>query len=452
MVPDTPKPSEVEVRRQLDTMLANETFTLRPQQAKFFELIVSAVLAGDEPTEKYIRAKLFPSPPYDLSSNIVRRTADLVRGLLREYYSGPGKDDLVLISLLDYDKKKRVKLQPGQAYTPAFSYNPSHKLATLFTKLRWDISTGHPLKLLEALDIIEEVSAISPENIDIWLLSCELVALLSIYAPMPISDFAETSQEILQEAPLNDPTFPHSSRLYRISAAFHLLNGQLSHAGRQFAEAATLDPLHSSTDLWLPVFYITSGRPKEALSSADSVVRRFPDTAPPLCVSALIHYVVRDFSTADERLTKALTYDPHYWVTYLLKSLVSFQLGRPDLALDHYANAFHFAGTDISLFPGVRHLYISAGLAKFEFSFTIMQKHSFAIVSPSDPFQSGLYSLAEGDKQDAVDSLKEAWTLRNPLTLWLHLWPFLDPLKGFQPFEDLLLETTPKYPSDLVPM
>src|SRR5580692_1826313 len=75
-------PVKQEVQHQLERMLGSELFRARPQQSKVFEFIVRAALAGREISEKDIRARFFPTPPYDPESTVARTTVNFIRSKL----------------------------------------------------------------------------------------------------------------------------------------------------------------------------------------------------------------------------------------------------------------------------------------------------------------------------------------------------------------------------------
>jgi hypothetical protein len=147
------KPGKDEVLRQLERMLVHPHFAARPQQARLFEFLVRSDLEGQDITEKDIRAEFFPTPPYSPESTIARTTVNFIRGgLVREYYAQEGKDDPVIIVLPAPSKSKTlagrsVKLPPGKAYKPTFSYNPRHGIAR---KYRLGL---HHLRLHKPLDV-----------------------------------------------------------------------------------------------------------------------------------------------------------------------------------------------------------------------------------------------------------------------------------------------------------
>jgi len=54
------------------------------------------------------------------------------------------------------------------------------------------------------------------------------------------------------------------------------------------------------------------------------------------------------------------------------------------------------------------------------------------------PLQTALGQMAYAENDRALESLAEAFKDRDPYMAWLHLWPFLDPLRGDKRFQRLV--------------
>jgi hypothetical protein len=48
--------------------------------------------------------------------------------------------------------------------------------------------------------------------------------------------------------------------------------------------------------------------------------------------------------------------------------------------------------------------------------------------------------MADGSRRGAVNALIKAREEGHPLIWWLHLWPVLDPLRDYRPFQALLAD------------
>jgi len=96
-------PSPVDVRAQLERVLASEGFANAERMARFLRYVVDRVLAGegDQIKEYVVGVEVFGrDAEYDPRvDSIVRVEARRLRTKLDEYYAGPGREDSVVIEL-----------------------------------------------------------------------------------------------------------------------------------------------------------------------------------------------------------------------------------------------------------------------------------------------------------------------------------------------------------------
>ena len=96
-------PSEDEVRRQLDRLLASAPFANAGRMSRFLKFVVERTLAGDaERLKEYvIGVEVFDrDTDYDPRvDSIVRVEAARLRSKLAEYYAGEGRGDAVVLGL-----------------------------------------------------------------------------------------------------------------------------------------------------------------------------------------------------------------------------------------------------------------------------------------------------------------------------------------------------------------
>jgi adenylate cyclase len=108
----------VEVRAQLERILASRCFEQAARSSKFLRFVVEQTLAGrGERLKGYtIAIEVFGRPPdFDAQSDpLVRVEAGRLRRRLIEYYAGEGRDDPVRIEL------------PRGGYASTWSYHPPH--------------------------------------------------------------------------------------------------------------------------------------------------------------------------------------------------------------------------------------------------------------------------------------------------------------------------------------
>jgi hypothetical protein len=105
------KPSDYEVRTELERMLSSTDFKTSGKQKSLLQYVVEQALAKEQITQADILVELY-GVHVDPFSNNAKATATLVRTKIEQYYKNEGKDDLV-----------RIELPPGPGYRPDFSYN-----------------------------------------------------------------------------------------------------------------------------------------------------------------------------------------------------------------------------------------------------------------------------------------------------------------------------------------
>lgn len=119
-------PTSIEIKSQLEHMLAGKRFKTAWSQAEFLELAVRRALEGKKTPGHIVAKTLFKEKFRKDESTDVRATANHLRATLKKYYTGEGHGDLVCIALPEPPEDKSIKLPEGEAYTPLFSYNSAH--------------------------------------------------------------------------------------------------------------------------------------------------------------------------------------------------------------------------------------------------------------------------------------------------------------------------------------
>jgi len=121
-----PAPTEQEVRRQLDRMLASHVFASAPRLSPLLQYIIDETLTerltedGTKLTEHQIGFALFEN--YDPNKSDVRANGTALRNRIRAYYRECGADDLLLIEV------------PPGGYRAVFSYNPQSPADKLYRR------------------------------------------------------------------------------------------------------------------------------------------------------------------------------------------------------------------------------------------------------------------------------------------------------------------------------
>lgn len=326
-------PTKPEVGRQLERMLVNEIFASRPQQAKLLDCIVRGVLAGDEITEKYVRAKLFPSPPYKPESNIARRTADLVRDLLDEYYAGDGKDDLVIISLPQSPKGKRIKFLAGKAYAPLFSYNSRHQVAKEYILGNHYLHRGSLQGLNQAVEHFNKVLALEPNHAGARLGLAEALCCHVGYAKDPrVHQLIATADHLITEAM---QLAPDHWRTHATRGAFFFVTGRAELAKNEFDIALKLDHLKTASYGFYTLFVQMTGREDEGLQLMRSYVDDHLDDAQAYATYGSQLYKAHRFDEAERVLKDALKIDRNCDLAHFTLMFLYATTDRKDTAQEH---------------------------------------------------------------------------------------------------------------------
>jgi tetratricopeptide (TPR) repeat protein len=425
-------PMPHEVRLQLDRMLGSGMFTSRPQQAKLLKFIVREALAGREVAEKRIRERIFPTPPYKEDSNIARRTVDLVRNLLAEYYAGPGKDDPVIVTLPQSPEGMRIKFLPGTAYRPSFVYNPNHKVSVLYRLGRHYLSQASPQALENAFDKFQQVIDINPDHTDalLGIVEAHFPLVLSGYTGPGIREQLERMAALAREAVKRQPGY---WRAHAVLGAVLTCRCQLNEASKAYRRAKRLDEEATMSFPWFAVYSLTMNRRKDAVWGTYFNSERFVDDAHIRSLEGFLLYVVRRFDQAEEVLKRALTLDSGCWFARLAMSLLCLSLDRPDDALEHFQHMLWLAEDKYSFMPGLCYLCVTKAknvtAANRAAILDLSSRNLRLLDSDSgDNFQHALRRLADGNRRGAVSALIKAREEGHPLIWWLHLWPVLDPL------------------------
>jgi tetratricopeptide (TPR) repeat protein len=453
-------PTKQEVERQLGRMMACDIFASRLQPAKLLRFIVEETLRGEEITEKFIRGHIFPTPPYAPESTIARRTMDLVRDILAEYYATTGKDEPVIISLPKSPPGKRIKFQAGQAYAPRFDYNP---LNSAVLKMRLAIHQLHQVSYEEAMDSAVSFADLSshPGLSAAAQAGLAEALLVLILHEIKLMDFpkahVETAKELSETAVSLSPHHWHThAALGVVMVCLH----NLVKAGEEFAIALKLDKAKTDGYFGYAIFLMTVGRYSEALVLVGLTASERVEDAFAQAFHGLVLYVLRHFDDAEQALRAAIRLDRHCWLAHNALAMLLADTRRPNEALRHLGRLQVALDERIWTMPGLvmictaraRNLDPEGFLKNLETAAAIVTK----IVEHRDKFQLALTSIGlhEMEKgwlslpnpddahiENALNLLRGAFTECSPLALWLHLWPILEPLRALPKFQEMLRES-----------
>jgi hypothetical protein len=120
------QPTNTEIQHELNLVLESRRFRSAPTQSLFLRYVVHSALDNQDITEDTITAALFPDclRRKEESAN-VRVTAANLRKRLHHYYTHEGSRNKIRISFTKPEHGTGLRLPPGSAYKPIFTYNPN---------------------------------------------------------------------------------------------------------------------------------------------------------------------------------------------------------------------------------------------------------------------------------------------------------------------------------------
>ena len=305
------------VIRELETILASDTFVNSSRLSRFLRYVVEQTLDGDgERLKEYqIGVDVFERDGnYDQRTDpVVRVEARQLRFKLSEYYAGPGSNDEVVISLpkggyaARFERKavqagpepEIVPAQPSAEGRPAparrrwpvaaalvalgalgavlwLSLRGGHVAGThvvnsdaqqLYLKGRfyWDKRTPESLNM--AVDYFTQAIARDPNYAAAYVGLADTYNLLSEYTVMPYREAFSRALAAARKAVQLDDSLAeaHCSLAY---ASFWGAWDAVT-AEREFKRALRLKPDLAVAHHWFATFLSTQGRPAEALAEID---------------------------------------------------------------------------------------------------------------------------------------------------------------------------------------
>ena len=327
-------PTKPQIERQLTKMLENDSLTSRPQQAKLLEFIVRTTLKGEEPTEKYIREQLFPSPPYKIDSPIARRTADFLRKTLLEYYEENIDNALVVIHLPEQPPGKRIKFQAGEAYKPHFEYNIHHQITKDYELGCHYLLNGNINTIPDAVEVLGDVLKREPHHVGAMLHVADAhcyTVLLGIL-PERREDLIALAKDLIDCAMTLEPVFWHT---YSSRAFLHYCQGEFDAARRAFETALTLDRELTESFSIYSLFLVASDRGAEALQLTEFVTDE-QSVNPNVYVNRGMHLAAaKRFDEAERAFERALVLDRNCWAAHIGALRLNLARGRTAKSQEH---------------------------------------------------------------------------------------------------------------------
>jgi tetratricopeptide (TPR) repeat protein len=458
-------PSQREVERALERIIGNAAFAKAPKQAAILRFAVEQTLNLRDISEKEIAFAVFGA--YDPNSPKIRVNVRHLRDRMREYYNGPGRDDLVIITL-----------PPGPAYRPIFSHH--HDSSCLIHYRHGMAHLSDPLRsFLEMHEAIREFSAsieaqptFAPayaRKSESELLEYILSDAFDLKRPHILGDLPDFGFSIQKALELD----PQLALAHIVNGAVRVAYGDREGANEAFARALTLDPVETRQNWWYAAYLLTIGRRDESLEIARDLAKENLENQNAELLYALFLYIVGQHHDAGSIVSQTFGSTEFYRpaeerpLRTLLWGLICLAQNHLHDALKWLERASRVTDAELHIIRGfisyqdrpIRYggllLACLTRLAKDEVPREYppnwpeeaknipFERQKAELVTDLErshyvtPFNLALVFMALGKENKAIAALRLAGR-RNVLTTWLHLWPFLDPLRGHKLFRGLV--------------
>ena len=463
---DDPIPTEPEIIRQLERMLASAYFVSAPRLAPFLNLVVRTTIDGNDIDEDTIGYTLFPDSFRPDESSDVRVNGRNLRKRLDEYYADDGIDDPVIIAL-PQPSAKRIKLAPGEAYRPAFGYNRRHPIDQDYRRAVYHLSQCKPGDDGIALDYFVSVLKREPLHASAHAGKAEVHLRRAMYYHVYL-----TPEACMKQAQVSvDEALRCNLKLWRahaIQGTLHCFHRRWDAAQAAFDTALTCDAHLTRYGAWYyPAYLVAMGQSHEAVALTNERAREKSEDLPSQIVHGVFLYLARRFDEAVFVLALAEAMNARQWLTRTVSALVARAKNEPAAA--HIILVHQLVGDDI--LPGLLSLCLTESLRLrkspeqlgesrrnatdplFAAVYAALDEIIDTLPTPSEqltqlnerskrkyvaPIQLALACMAVNDGRNAVKHLADACSEFYPLVAWMHILPVFDGLRGRKDFQKLV--------------
>jgi tetratricopeptide (TPR) repeat protein len=276
----------------------------------------------------------------------------------------------------------------------------------------------------------------------------DIVACASLVPPL--YSMWDLIEQVLDEA---EEINPASELVYILKGIFAVLYVHQLRAKYDFDVALKLDRIRTTESLWYATYLLTTGETQQALEIARSNIDKDRNNRIAWLVYSLFLYVTRQFDSAlvaaKEMFDDAFSAPVHGVLLGLIMLATECYEGAREAFkwayiaaekqwLIGFESAWGWA-------PVPLHNYERSGLLLL----CLVNTGSFhdqqnaeewfgRFDKESRYFEMALGYLAFGDKRQAMTALTRAMEAQELPAVWLHLWPFLDPLRDEPDFQRLV--------------
>jgi len=427
-------PSLTETRAQLRKITGSPIFKNSPSQTALLEEFVNLYLSNTPIKGDAIGSRVFPGFIPARSSD-VRVHARSLRLTLADYYAGEGQRDPIIIDVLK-----------GRNHPLTVQYNPRSEPVKWYTKALQQLrSSNLPYTQKDLTDAITAAINSKVSFVPIVSLAAEVQLLFAAFwTCSPEAAFIEARKLANMALEENDSLW----RAHVANGACHMCEWRWEAAGNAFEKALALSPSETESDVWYLIFLAATDRLDEAIRIAKRHSEAAEETAIWRTVYGLILYAGRRFHEAYDQLSPAHAANPFAYLPRLLLGLwaLAGDDGKGGEGWVGWTGIKELAEMDSLSFnfwdpyPGFTVLFLANQVnhEKAREDLANMERNAADSDDDRRSWDLAVAYMSGGEFDKAIAKLKRLAELRHPLLVWLHLWPFFDPLRDEPGFKLLI--------------
>jgi Flp pilus assembly protein TadD len=426
-----------EIERQLARILASKLFRgsdrsetsgkrsrATPRLSGLLQFLVMRALNGEPITDAIVTKDFFHKEPqtFERGQAIARVQVGALRKRLAEYYVTVGISDPISIDI------------PVGTLVPAFSERRTTPPDKELERGLYHINQEAPENIARALVHFDESIRLRPENAEAHAGKAMALCTLTLH------DITASPSELLPQAESEARNAlqldPNSWRAHAALGAIHAFRREWALADQEFRKALAINREGTRDHGSYGPYLLGRGDYEGGRDLAKRDEDEHPVDVTFLKRSALYLYAMRDFNEAERILNELFRLDEQLWHAHTVAALLCLASNRPQEALSHMRKIAARKYPD--LWPGLHVLCLERNgcheEARKRFSQLLRASESGYV----EPLQLALGYIAFGDLLLAIEWLGTGADVGDIHMLWLHLWPFLDPLRELAEFKELI--------------
>lgn len=438
------KPERREIEKELERVIASNTFKTHPTLRKLLGRLVKDSMDGIEVSDYEYRLgiEIFDKRKGWVPQNetVVRQGVTNLRKRLDEYYKREGASDLVEISV---PKRHLFKAK--------FSYNSRspvllryQRSVELFGRTFLELTPDTAVIVVQDFE-----DAISKEAKSYAPAYSSLAEIILIYTLWEMPGF-RPAERLPEIARLLRRCLALDNRDWLAVVVLGVLNCCLfdwERAAKVFEAALRISEEETRASIWHQAFLCAVGKADAALEQSAESLKAVPRSDSALARHALFLYLTRNFEVARgvAGLRSVDLLGKTNWLVELLMACIYYAEGHGDATQWHARNA-HKSSTlsaGLQIIGEVKVARDDLLPARLDSAFEmakLMERNPLHF----GPVGRALGYIGLGLTEAAMRMLTHACDTGSPLMAWLHLLPIFDPLRDHEEFKALTARVRPR--------